>query len=204
MRRILLRIAALVSASTAALGLASFFIVDNGLLEIEPNELKELRQRKANGALLWLERQVAWITIDGTHIDFPVMQTVDNDWYLNHDIYDKKSPTGAVFLDYRNSAEFDDAISVIYGHRTNGNTFFSDVARYSDSDFFMSHRDGELVLRKAKYRLKVQDYSVVSATSELYSKLSYKSSAKPVIVLSTCDRNARDGRDVLVLSYEPE
>ena len=52
------------------------------------------------------EDMVAWITVDGTNIDYPVMQGKTNSEYLNIDPYGEYSLSGSIFLDSRNSADF--------------------------------------------------------------------------------------------------
>ena len=57
---------------------------------------------------------VAWITIDGTNIDYPVMQGDDNVKYLNTDPFGKYSLSGSIFLDSRNAPDFSDYYWRIY------------------------------------------------------------------------------------------
>ena len=54
---------------------------------------------------------VAWITLDGTNIDYPVMQGRDNVKYLNTDPFGKYSLSGSIFLDFRNSPDLSDDYS---------------------------------------------------------------------------------------------
>ena len=58
------------------------------------------------------EDMVAWITIDDTNIDYPVMQGDTNSKYLNIDPYGEYSLSGSIFLDSRNSSDFTDESSV--------------------------------------------------------------------------------------------
>lgn len=62
------------------------------------------------------EDMVAWLTIDGTNIDYPVMQGKDNTYYLNTDPFGAYSLSGSIFLDSRCSRDFSDSYSIIYGH----------------------------------------------------------------------------------------
>ena len=62
------------------------------------------------------EDAVAWITVDGTRIDYPVMQGKTNSEYLNKDPYGEFSLSGSIFLDNRNNKTFSDPYSLIYGH----------------------------------------------------------------------------------------
>lgn len=57
---------------------------------------------------------VAWLSLGGTNIDFPVVQGNDNLTYLNKDIYGDFALSGSVFLDYRCNRNFDDDYFLIY------------------------------------------------------------------------------------------
>ena len=52
------------------------------------------------------ENQIAWITVNDTDIDYPVMQGKDNYEYLNKDPYGEFSLSGSIFLDARNDPDF--------------------------------------------------------------------------------------------------
>ena len=59
---------------------------------------------------------VAWLTLDDTNVDYPVMQGEDNNEYLNKDPVGDYSLSGSIFLDSRNASDFSDFYSFIYGH----------------------------------------------------------------------------------------
>jgi sortase B len=75
---------------------------------------------------------VGWVKIDGTAIDYPVVQYVDNDYYLDHNFDKQKSSYGAIFMDYtvpltsRKQANN----MVLYGHNIMGGTYFAKVSDY--------------------------------------------------------------------------
>ena len=57
-----------------------------------------------------------WLTVDGTGIDYPVVQGATNMDYVNRDVYGDFSLSGAIFLDSRCAADLTDPYTVIYGH----------------------------------------------------------------------------------------
>ena len=59
---------------------------------------------------------VAWIYIEGTKINYPIVQGGDNSYYLKHLFSGKWNGSGCIFLDFRNDASFADRHSIIYGH----------------------------------------------------------------------------------------
>jgi sortase B len=146
---------------------------------------------------------VAWLRIPGTKIDYPVMHGADNRWYLSHDFLGREATAGAVFLDYRNKKDFSDMVMIIYGHRMNGDLMFSDVAKYSDDNYFSEHSGGELYLRSGEKRcLRAVVFSQIDSDDELYDDLALPDFDEPVVVLSTCDRYEHEKRDVLIMKIE--
>lgn len=59
---------------------------------------------------------VAWIYIEGTKINYPIVQGEDNSYYLKHLFSGEWNGSGCIFLDFRNDASFADRHSIIYGH----------------------------------------------------------------------------------------
>lgn len=88
------------------------------------------------------EDTVGWIRIEGTSIDYPVVQAEDNDYYLHHSFDRKKNSAGAIFMDDNN-----DPIDrsrwrniILYGHHMRDGMMFKGLAKYLDRSFFDGHR----------------------------------------------------------------
>lgn len=178
---------------------SAYVIVDHGLIESEPDGIIELREQTSQAQYHWFDGQVAWIKIYDTNIDYPVMQSSNNQWYLSHDFHDRDSVTGSIFLDYRNRSDFSDKLSILYGHRTNGHLMFSDVSRFADSDYFAAHSGGRLILPNMSYELKTVDFLRTEADSKIYRQLKANDYGGNVVALSTCNRGRHGQRDVLIL-----
>lgn len=87
---------------------------------------------------------VAWLTLDDTNVDYPVMQGEDNNEYLNKDPFGDYSLSGSIFLDSRNASDFSDSYSLIYGHHMEHEMMFGALDAYLDEDYFRSHQTGSL------------------------------------------------------------
>jgi sortase B len=112
---------------------------------------------------------VAWITIDGTNIDYPVMQGDDNVKYLNTDPFGKYSLSGSIFLDSRNAPDFSDDYSLIYGHHMEYGRMFGALDDFLDASYLKSHSSGTLIIGKnaeKTYGLKVFAAARASAKNE--------------------------------------
>lgn len=108
----------------------------------------------------------AWIRIDGTKIDYPIVQGVDNFEYLNLDYKREYSLAGSIFMDYRNSADMSDKHIVLYGHNINGNLMFADVRNYRFDSFFKDHENGHLFTGNNDYKLKFFAYMEIDSYDE--------------------------------------
>ena len=75
---------------------------------------------------------VGYLKIDGTIIDYPVVKTDDNDFYLTHDFYKNESRSGTVMMDYHNKVTKDghSANMILYGHNMQVGTFFATLGEY--------------------------------------------------------------------------
>lgn len=96
-----------------------------------------------------------WLTIDGTHIDYPLVQGATNMDYINRDVYGEFSLSGAVFLDSRSAADLSDLYTVVYGHHIDNGAMFSDVTRFAEAEFFAAHPEGSFSLPDGAYKIEV-------------------------------------------------
>lgn len=80
---------------------------------------------------------IGWIRGEGTGIDYPIMQTDNNSYYLNHLYNGEYNNNGSIFMDYRNSGDFSDRGSVLYGHHMrNDVVMFGSLKEYKNQDFY--------------------------------------------------------------------
>lgn len=105
------------------------------------------------GSMLTLEGQAAWLCIDGTYIDYPVMQGRDNFEYLNKDPYGQFRLSGSIFLDYRNAPDLTDEFSMIYGHHMDHYSMFGSLDLFATEVYFNNHRTGWLATQDGMFPL---------------------------------------------------
>ncbi|MBQ8133774.1 MAG: class B sortase [Clostridia bacterium] len=92
------------------------------------------------------DEMVAWLTIDGTNIDYPVMQGKDNSYFLNIDPFGNYSLTGSIFLDSRCSSDFSDKFSIIYGHHMDYGKMFGALDDFLNESYLKEHTTGTLMV----------------------------------------------------------
>jgi len=82
---------------------------------------------------------VGWVSIDGTNINYPVMQTIDNpNFYLKHGFEKQYSNYGVPYIQENCVLGISDNI-VIYGHHMKNNSMFADLCKYESEDFYREH-----------------------------------------------------------------
>lgn len=94
-----------------------------------------------------------WLTIEGTHIDYPVVQGEDDMKYINTNVFGEFTLTGSIFLSCLNSPDFSDPYNLIYGHHMENGGMFGDVTKFLDPEYFEEHPDGTLILPGKRFRL---------------------------------------------------
>lgn len=84
---------------------------------------------------------VAWLTVPGTNITGPILQTSNNNYYLNHTIYKKYSRFGSRYADFRCNIDAQNQSQniTIYGHYSDEGVIFAKLHKYKDPEFFKSH-----------------------------------------------------------------
>jgi len=91
---------------------------------------------KYNSLLEINEDVVGWINIPSTKIDYPILQSTDNLYYLDKTINLEKNAAGSIFMDYRNTGDAQDKHTILYGHHMRDGTMFKGLTKYVNEDFF--------------------------------------------------------------------
>lgn len=134
---------------------------DDSLLRFKPGYEREAADQPIQGNM------VAWLTVDDTMIDYPVMQGETNEEYLNKDPYGNYSMSGSIFLDSRNTADLTDTYSLIYGHHMEGDYMFGSLHHFLEQDYLDTHPSGELIVGDVTYEIMFFAALEAPATQEL-------------------------------------
>ena len=153
-----------------------------------------------------------WIKVEGTKIDYPILQGADNLAYLRKNYYKEYSPAGSIFLDFRNDVDDLDNNTVIYGHRMKDGSMFEPIVNYEDEDFLKNNPVIELETLHGSYEAEVfaayetttdfnyiqTEFSSAGEFGSFLSEINKKSviesdvdvnEGDKIITLSTCDYN---------------
>lgn len=185
---------------------------DTSILKYKPKD-NNLQDNKISGDM------VAWLTMDKTNIDYPVMQGKTNDEYLNKNPYGEYALSGSIFLDSSNSKKFDDGYSLIYGHHMENKGMFGSLDDYTNEKFLAKHKKGTLIIEGKSLKLHLFAVLSIQATNDYVfnPKAHHKEEVinemkkyasfwdesadiaeKQIIALSTCKSPENDFRTVVV------
>lgn len=171
----------------------------------------------------------AWITIPDTVIDYPIVQSSeDNAYYLNHSAEKTDSVSGAIYSENYNKKNFDDPITLLYGHNMKDGSMFAGLHKYEEDTYFNDHKDlviytPDAILKYKILRLTVQMTGIYSCiitwerktiTGQAYlndilnqrtmgamlDQSAPVSTESKILTLSTCDR-AGDAYRYVVQAY---
>lgn len=84
---------------------------------------------------------IGWIKIADTNIDYPVMQTSNNEYYLTHNYEQKEERNGSIFLDAECDVIDRSTNLIVYGHNMKSGKMFGDLADYSSESFYKKHKE---------------------------------------------------------------
>lgn len=83
---------------------------------------------------------IGWLKIDDTIIDYPVMQTLDNEYYLRRDFNGNSDKNGCIFMDYQCDVVLGSTNYILYGHHMKSGKMFASLINYANQDFYEKHK----------------------------------------------------------------
>ena len=181
------------------------------------------------GELMKINSDVCgWVTINNTQIDYPIVRAENNMKYLRTDLYGNYSVAGSIFMDSRCNKNFNDPVSLVYGHHMANRSMFGDIDLYKDADFFRNNQSGTLITKDKNYPLTVLGFFLKPKNDDvlfnperftydnfqsflkyietdaryfnknLIEEVKYAPSTPKILILSTCSYEFSDARAVLV------
>lgn len=82
---------------------------------------------------------IGWLSVGDSQMDLPVMQTTDNEYYLDKNIDGENDINGTLFLDCRNDIKKPSTNLIVYGHNMKNGTMFGGLKKYLDEDYINGH-----------------------------------------------------------------
>ncbi len=169
-----------------------------------------------------------WITIPNTNIDYPVMFTKNEDFYLRRDFYGHSSTAGTLYIDKHQDMQPRDINIIIHGHNMDNGSMFHDLLNYKEKDYYESHKKFSYYTLEAKEEYEIiavflskvyyvsdnvfkyykfygeqsessyEDYITNIKSLSLYPIDITATYPEKLITLSTCEYSQENGRLVVV------
>lgn len=111
----------------------------------ESTEDKPAKKKKSytfdwDGLMKKSKYVIGWIQVPGIdRINYPIVQTNDNQFFLTHDWTGAPQSAGAIFMNKYNASDFSDMNSIIYGHRMKAGSMFGLLKYYESQEFMDKH-----------------------------------------------------------------
>ena len=193
----------------------------------EKPEAREVLDEYKN-LLIKHKKLIGWVKIDDTNIDFPVMQTDDNEYYLHHNLNQQYDKNGSIFMDKDCDVLKPSTNFILYGHHTKTGQMFGKLELYQEEDYYKEHQyiNFDTIYEKGTYqimyvfrsRVYKEDeivfkyYQFIDANGEQEFNSNMQEMAAmsfydtgvtaeygdQLLTLSTCDYQEKDGRFVVV------
>lgn len=159
------------------------------------------------------EDVVAWIRIENTDINYPIVQADDNEYYLTKDINKKYSTCGWIFMNYKNNSDFSDRNTTIFGHNLKSGLMFKDLLKIYKNELgddvkieIYTQTEKRVFAVYSSYMIEPEEYATQVLTTEeeqeKYIKEILKRSSvtynvvptrsDKLITLSTCDNSGQN------------
>jgi len=200
---LLREIAGEVEAGAAEAGTLHLSALDREMLDINPD-------------------YVAWLKIDGTGIDYPVVRGSDNEKYLNISFSGEENIAGALFMDYRITGDLlaDRAGEriphiIIYGHNLQQGGMFTGLRSFLSERFLEENNIITLIVNDQiiEYEIfsarvsSIEDYAYFLNFDESHqfprfaNRIDAPLAATQIITLSTCTRGGSDDARIIIQGY---
>lgn len=174
------------------------------------------------------KKLIGWVKIADTNIDYPVMQTSDNEYYLTHNINQEKDRNGTIFMDTNCDVLKPSTNFILYGHHMRSGNMFGKLDKYEDQDYCEEHSiiQFDTIYEHGTYQVMYVFRSHVFTAEDVsfkyyqfidaYSEVEFDSYMKEMsemslydtgvtaqygdqlLTLSTCDYEEENGRFVVV------
>ena len=166
---------------------------------------EELKQKNSD--------TVAWLKVENTNIEFPIVQANNNSYYLTHNFDKKYNVAGWIFADYKNKLDGTDRNIVVYGHNMRNNSMFGSLKDVITEEWynneenkyitFVTENDYQTYQVFSVYQIKTEDYYIqtefksneftefidtITKRSKKYFGINV-SKEDTILTLSTCANN---------------
>lgn len=146
---------------------------------------EELKQKNSD--------TVAWLKVENTNIEFPIVQANNNSYYLTHNFDKKYNVAGWIFADYKNKLDGTDRNIVIYGHNMRDNSMFGSLKDVITEEWYNNEENKYITFVTENNYQTYQVFSLYQIkTEDYYIKTEFKSNEFPEFIDTITKRSKKD------------
>ena len=121
---------------------------------------------------------VAYIKVNNTNIEYPIVKTSNNNFYLNHSFDKSKNSRGWIFADYKNKFDNTDKNIVIYGHNMRDGSMFGSLKNILNEEWYNNAENMNITFLTENRNYIYKVFSIYKIESEdYYIKTNFKNDA---------------------------
>lgn len=134
-----------------------------------------------------ISNEVGHIKVNNTQIDYPIMQSTDNEYYLDHDLNNLPNKSGSIFMDYRSKSDLSSQNTIIYGHALiSSQTMFGSLYNVLKKSWYENPSNYLIILQKDNINYYYEVFSTYIIPKETYYlKVNFKDSNTYLTFLNT-------------------
>lgn len=111
---------------------------------------------------------IGWLKINNSNVNYPVVQTYDNSYYLSHTFTGEKASHGWIFMDYRNNENMTDKNTIIYGHMTNTDKIMGSLKNIIKNEWYLEEKNQIITYASFDKNLYYKIFSIYEIPVENY------------------------------------
>ncbi|MBR6614115.1 MAG: class B sortase [Clostridia bacterium] len=168
--------------------------VSEAIIEINENKDEEIEYKVDFVKLKEINNQiVAYLKVNGTKIEYAVVQAKDNSYYLRRNLDKKYNIGGSIFMDYKNKLDGTDKNIVIYGHNMKNDSMFGTLKNILKEEWYNNEENYIINLTTEKEEKKYKVFSVYKIkTEDYYIDTEFKENEFEKFINTLKDRSIKD------------
>ena len=111
---------------------------------------------------------IAWLKVNNTNVEYPVVKGTNNSFYLNHSFDKSNNSAGWIFADYRNKFDNTDKNIIIYGHNMRDSSMFGSMKNILNSDWYENEKNTDITLYTENEKCIYKVFSIYKIENEDY------------------------------------
>lgn len=148
-------------------------------------DFKELKNKNSD--------TIAWLKVENTNIEFPIVKANDNSYYLSHNFNKEYNKAGWIFADYKNKFDTTDKNIVIYGHNMRDNSMFGSLKDVIKKEWYNNESNKYITLITEEEYHIYEVFSVYKIEKEdYYIKTNFKNNEFEEFINTIKERSKKD------------